>query len=163
MLAELGAATFTATFGHLYPPEDLAAFLAESHTPEQYARWAVDPAYGLWIAETNDGQPIGYALAGPNTLPHPDAKPGDGELRRIYVVKAAQGLGAGSLLMRAVMDFLERMNRPLWIGVWSQNTGAQKLYARYGFTKAGEYEFPVGKSRDHEFIFRRDPVTAAAG
>src|SRR5690606_19037438 len=36
-LAELGAKTFTLTFGHMYPPEDLAAYLAESHSEACYA------------------------------------------------------------------------------------------------------------------------------
>lgn len=160
MLTTLGRETFVTTFGHLYPPEDLAVFLEQSHTPAQYAAWAENPAYGLWIAEAS-GQPIGYALVGPNTLPHPDAQPGDGELKRIYVTREAQGAGAGSKLMHAALDFLNRLERPLWIGVWSQNLGAQKLYERHGFTKAGEYEFPVGKSRDHEFILRRGAIAPA--
>ena len=32
-LAALGAETFIAAFGHLYTPEDLAAFLAQVHAP----------------------------------------------------------------------------------------------------------------------------------
>ena len=155
-LTALGRETFVASFGHLYPPQDLAAFLAGAHTPDQYAAWAADPDYGLWIAEAADGAPIGYALAGPNTLPHPEAAPGDGELKRIYVLPSAQGAGAGSLLMTAALDWLNRLGRPLWIGVWSQNLGAQKLYGRHGFVKAGEYEFHVGETRDREFILRRD-------
>jgi ribosomal protein S18 acetylase RimI-like enzyme len=153
-LTKLGCETFVAAFGHLYPPQDLADFLAGAHTPAQYAAWASDPAYGLWIAEAA-GQPIGYALTGPNTLPHPDAKPGDGELKRIYVLPEAQGSGAGSRLMAAALDWLNALGRPLWIGVWSQNHGAQKLYGRHGFVKAGEYEFHVGETRDREFILRR--------
>lgn len=168
VLTAMGRATFTATFGHLYPAEDLRSFLDQAHTPAQYRAWASDPAYGLWIAEAWDGKAgfgaaIGYALAGPNTLPHPDAAPGDGELKRIYVVAEAQGLGAGSLLMSAVLDFLNRLSRPLWIGVWSGNHGAQKLYGRHGFVKAGEYEFLVGKSRDREFILRRGALAEVGG
>ena len=34
---------------------------------------------------------------------------------------------------------------------------AQKLYAAYGFTKAGEYKYPIGSWLDDEFILRRDP------
>jgi ribosomal protein S18 acetylase RimI-like enzyme len=163
VLTDLGRKTFVATFGRLYPPEDLAAFLAEAHTPEKYAAWAVDPAYGLFIAEAPDGRAIGYALVGPNTLPHPDARPGDGELKRIYVIEEAQGTGAGSKLMHASLEFLDRLGRPLWIGVWSGNHRAQQLYVRHGFAKAGEYEFPVGKTRDREFILRRDAAAAPAG
>lgn len=156
-LTALGRETFTATFGHLYPAEDLSAFLDAAHTPAQYAAWTADPAYGLWIAES-DGTPIGYALAGPNTLPHPDAAPGDGELKRIYVSRAAQGVGAGSRLLATALEWLNRLDRPLWIGVWSENLGAQKLYERHGFVKAGEYEFHVGKTRDREFILRREAL-----
>ena len=153
-LTTLGRETFAAAFGHLYPPKDLAAFLGQAHTPSQYAAWAADPAHGLWIAEAG-AQPIGYALAGPNALPHPDAAPGDGELKRLYVTRAAQGVGAGSGLLAAALDWLSRPGRPLWIGVWSGNHRARKLYARHGFVKVGEYEFHVGETRDREFILRR--------
>jgi ribosomal protein S18 acetylase RimI-like enzyme len=44
--------------------------------------------------------------------------------------------------------------------VWSENFGAQRFYARYGFEKAGEYLFPVGDTNDLEFILRRLPHPA---
>ena len=34
-LSALAARTFTETFGHLYPPQDLQAFLQESYTVER--------------------------------------------------------------------------------------------------------------------------------
>ena len=43
----------------------------------------------------------------------------------------------------------------LWIGVWSGNAKAQRLYAAHGFEKVGEYDYPVGAWRDREFILRR--------
>ena len=153
-LARLGRDTFTETFGSLYPPADLAAFLDDSHPPASYAAWAVDPAYRLWIAERGD-EPLGYALAGPCSLPHPDVTPDCGELKRVYVRSHAQGLQLGSRLLTTVFEWLERPGRALWIGVWSENHGAQRLYGRYGFEKVGEYEFPVGETRDQEFILRR--------
>ncbi|MDR3512213.1 MAG: GNAT family N-acetyltransferase [Caulobacteraceae bacterium] len=156
-LARLGAETFSATFAHLYPPQDLAAFLAEAHTPERYAAWAADPAYGLWIAE-RDGQDLGYALAGPCHLPHPEVTADCGELWRVYVRGQAQGSGLGGRLLALSLDWLARPGRRLWIGVWSGNAGAQRLYARHGFTKVGEYEFPVGRVRDQEFILSRRPA-----
>ncbi len=153
-LTELGRATFTDTFAHLYPPEDLDAFLAEAHTPERYAAWAVDPAYGLWIAEL-DGRPVGYALVGPCHLPHEEVTPDCGELWRIYVTRELQGAGLAARLMTEAMAWLEKPGRDIWLGVWSENHRAQKFYARHGFEKVGEYEFPVGRQRDHEFILRR--------
>ncbi len=153
-LTGLGRVTFTETFGGRYPPQDLAAFLAAEHTPEKYAAWAGDDRYGLWIAE-QDGAALGYALAGPCGLPHAEVTPDCGELKRVYVLAKAQGAGAGSLLLRESLDWLERPGRMLWIGVWSENYGAQRLYGRHGFEKVGTYDFVVGSCRDHEFILRR--------
>jgi ribosomal protein S18 acetylase RimI-like enzyme len=44
---------------------------------------------------------------------------------------------------------------PIYIGVWSENYGAQRFYWRYGFNKVGEYGFRVGGTVDHEFILKR--------
>ncbi len=49
----------------------------------------------------------------------------------------------------------EQQCSPLYIGVWSENSGAQRFCGRYGFVKVGEYGFPVGKTVDHEFILKR--------
>jgi len=154
LLTELGRVTFTETFGHRYPDADLQAFLISEHTPEKYAAWAEDARRGLWLAE-QDGEAIGYALVGPCGLPHPEVTPDCGELKRIYILAKAQGAGAGSVLMRQSLDWLEKPGRMLWIGVWSENYGAQRLYGRHGFEKVGTYDFVVGRVRDHEFILRR--------
>lgn len=160
VLAELGASTFVETFGHLYKPEDLRHFLDESHTAGAYAKTLANPDYALWIAE-RDGEAIGYAQAGPCGLPHADVRPGDGELKRLYLRRSRQNGGTGRALMDAAMAWLERDGpRTLWISVWSENTGAQRFYARHGFSFAGEYEFPVGEQRDREFMFRRQPRDA---
>jgi len=155
VLAALGARTFADTFAHLYPPEDLATFLAETHTPAKAAAEIADPAMGVWLAE-RDGEAIGYAVAGPCGLPHAEVTPACGELKRIYVDKPAQGEGLGRRLMEVALAWLERDGpRRLWLGVWSENVGAQRLYERTGFRKVGEYGFRVGASVDHEFIMSR--------
>jgi ribosomal protein S18 acetylase RimI-like enzyme len=157
VLAALGASTFIEAFGHLYSADDLQAFLDESHAVSAYETLLRSPLYALWLAE-DQGEAIGYALAGPCGLPHADAKPEDGELKRLYVSGNAQGSGVGARLFDEALAWLEREGpRTLWISVWSENHGAQRFYARYGFEKAGEYEFIVGRQRDHEFMFRRIP------
>ena len=154
-LSALGAETFVEAFGHLYAPEDLHAFLEESHSPRAYATALSDPAYAAWLAQL-DGVPIGYAQAGPARLPHADVRPGDGELKRLYLLRRAQNGGTGRALMDAAMAWLLQDGpRTLWVSVWSENPGAQRFYARYGFGYAGEYAFIVGRQRDREFIYRR--------
>lgn len=154
-LSALAARTFTETFGHLYPPEDLAHFLATAYAVEEQQRLLRDPRYAAWLLEC-DGVAIGHALAGPCGLPHPEVGAADGELKRLYVLADWHGGGRGTRMMDAAMAWLLRDGpRPLWLGVWSENLGAQRFYARYGFHKVGSYEFPVGRVRDLEFILRR--------
>lgn len=162
VLAALGAATFVETFGHLYTPEDLRTFLEESHSIAAYAKVLADPAYALWLAEDAVGRAIGYAQAGPCGLPHDDVRPEDGELKRLYVRAGTQNAGTGRALMDAAMAWLLHDGpRTLWVSVWSENVGAQRFYARYGFAFAGEYAFIVGQQRDREFIYRRGPLPLA--
>jgi GNAT superfamily N-acetyltransferase len=155
ILAELGARTFSDTFAHLYPPEDLAAFLADAYGLERIRADLADPAKALWLVEVG-GEAIGYALAGPCDLPHPEVTEACGELKRFYLLGQWQGGGTGRRLFAETMAWLERDGpRDIWIGVWSENLGAQRFYARHGFSKVGEYGFRVGGTVDHEFILRR--------
>lgn len=154
-LCDIGRRTFVDAFGHLYGAQDLDAFLQESHAPDVYARHLRDSACALWLLE-DDSRAVGYALAGPGGLPHPELAPADGELKRLYVLPQAQNDGWGSKLFQAALEWLQRDGpRTVWISVWSENLGAQRFYARHGFEQVGEYEFLVGRVRDREFMFRR--------
>ncbi|MBU8975507.1 GNAT family N-acetyltransferase [Lysobacter sp. MMG2] len=155
VLSVLSAACFTETFGHLYPPEDLRHFLHEAYSVAEWASLLSDEAYATWLLEV-DGVAVGYATAGACALPHDDVQPGDGELKRLYVLREHHNGGWGSRLFDAAQAWLLRDGpRTLWIGVWSENLGAQRFYARHGFERVGDYDFVVGSTRDHEFILRR--------
>ena len=160
-LSALGRQTFIDTFvaeegfAIPYPAEDLEAYLHSSFGVEATAVKLAETAAAWWVAD-RDGALLAFANVGPNGLPHPEASPGNMELRRLYVGKTAQGLGLGTKLLALSLEWMQaNTNGPLWIGVWSGNLKAQKLYAAYGFEKAGEYDYPVGAWNDHEFILRR--------
>jgi len=156
VLAGLGAATFSETFGHLYPPEDLQAFLTGSHSVEAWTRTLTDSQRAVWVAELADATPIGFIVVGACKLPIENREPIAGEIQQLYVLSRHHNLRLGSRLMQVGLEWLEEHGRtPLYIGVWSQNFGAQRFYRRYGFDKVGEYGFPVGKTVDREFILRR--------
>ncbi len=156
-LSALGRQTFTATFGALYHPEDLGAFLTEKYSPELYRRWLTDPLTDIWILEDGAGSGIGYAVLRPNSLPLDPAPHGALELSRLYLVPSVQGAGFGTALLQIVLDRVEARGRPaLLLSVYSENHGAQRLYARHGFYHVGEFLFAVGRHRDREFIWRRD-------
>ncbi len=155
-LAELGRVTFIDAFGHLYTRADLQAFIDDSHSVAAYARALSHPDYALWLAQS-DGVAMGYAQAGPCGLPHAEVQPGDGELKRLYLLRSAQNGGVGVALLDTALAWLQSDGpRTLWISVWSENYGAQRFYGRHGFAHVGEYEFIVGEQRDREFIYRRE-------
>jgi diamine N-acetyltransferase len=154
-LVELSRDTFRAAFADLYWPEDLEAYLATAYGLEKTRRELTDANIAVWLAE-RDGQAIGYALAGPCDLPHSEVTATCAELKRIYITRDAQGGGVGSRLMSQALGWLERDGpRRIWIGVWSGNRGARRLYEHLGFAKVGEYYFKVGEAMDREFILRR--------
>lgn len=158
-LARVGRQTFIDTFvegfGIPYPADDLAAFLDTSFNVKTVRAKLDEPGAAWWVAEREGGL-LAFANTGPNTLPHQDARPSHAELRRLYVARGAQGLGLGTRLLAVALDWMEaNTDGPLWIGVWSGNVKAQKLYAAYGFETAGAYQYPVGRWLDDEFILRR--------
>lgn len=155
-LATLGAATFTETFGHLYPPEDLQTFLSTTHSVDHWTQTLTDTRNAVWLAELQDGAKIGFILVGPCKLPIENREPAAGEIKQLYVYARHHNLRLGTRLMDVGLEWLHAQKQsPLYIGVWSENYGAQRFYARYGFTKVGEYGFHVGGTVDHEFILKR--------
>ncbi len=157
-LSALAVETFTETFGHLYPPEDLQAFLVNYYTPEALtAEMAGDRQFWRMVRD-DSGHAVAYMQIAPVGLPHFEARPdSQGELKRLYVHSRAQGSGLGKRLMTLALEHFAAQygDAPQWIGVWSENLRAQGLYGSYGFEKVGEYQFRVGSTLDDEFILRR--------
>jgi ribosomal protein S18 acetylase RimI-like enzyme len=158
-LAAITISTFTETFGHLYPAEDLQTYLAKfsvDHCRKQLA----DQNSAVWFAVTHDanGKEVvaGYVLAGRCHLPVKHLEPTAGEVKQLYLDADYQNRKLGTRLMDIALTWLEAQQwSPLYVGVWSENFGAQRFYARYGFSKVGDYGFPVGNTIDHEFILKR--------
>jgi diamine N-acetyltransferase len=154
-LSKIAAATFVETFGHLYPPEDLQAYLRKTYSLDRCREQLTDPAMGVWFAMLGD-EPAGFIVVGRCKLPVANLEPTAGEIQQLYVYAKHHNLRIGTRLMDAALDWLLSTGRdPLYVGVWSENYGAQRLYGRYGFVKHGEYGFPVGKTVDREFILKR--------
>lgn len=156
-LCAFGANAFVAAFAHLYPENHLSAFLAESYAPAKWADFLRDPDTISWVSVDADDTLAGYAQAGPCGLPVENMPAGAIELKRLYVDPARVSGGIGAALMDKVMAWAAgKGDPPFYIGVWSENYGAQRFYARYGFSRVGAYDFIVGGTRDHEYILKRD-------
>ncbi len=144
--------SFTATFGHLYAPEDLAAFLAGS-TPAAWAADYAEPGVAFRLAEDAHGL-AGFAKIGPLELPADTQAPAI-ELRQLYLDDRAKGTGAAQALMDWVIDAGRgRGVSEIWLSVYVDNHRARRFYARYGFQDAGRYDFKVGNHIDEDRLMR---------
>lgn len=155
-LAELGARSFTAKFGHLYRPEDLAAFLAESHSPAKVAKEIADPAMRVMLAE-EAGNLKGFCKL-VMACGWPAHARGERaiELKQLYTDPAETGRGIGAALMDWAMTEARRFGADeMQLSVYSENVEAQKFYRRHGFGKVADIHFMVGAQRDEEFLFAR--------
>lgn len=152
-LSELGRRTFVDAFGHLYKAEDMLAFLDAKHAPAYYEKLIANPRIRIWGLK--DGSTFtGYCVAGPCDLPVPDMPPRSGLLDRLYLDRTAQGAGAGSRMLEIALGWLHENFDHIYVSVFSENYGAQRLYERVGFEKVHEYYFMVGNHPDHEFIMK---------
>ena len=89
-LAAIGRQSFIETFGHLYSPENLAAFL-EIHSEEGWRQRTDRPAFAVRLGFV-DGVNAAYLKLGPPSLPF--TPPRDSiELRQFYILKPWQGAG----------------------------------------------------------------------
>lgn len=151
-LSTLGKATFVETFGHLYTPENLTAFL-ENHAPARWAEQLADPAYAIRVAEA-EGRLVAYAKLGPPSLPFtPRGRPI--ELRQLYVLKPWHGSGLAARLMDwTIGEARARGADELYLSVFTDNHRARRFYGRYGFEFVQTYAFMVGSHADEDHIMR---------
>ena len=151
-LARLGRDSFTETFGHLYTPDNLAAFL-ENHSETNWRAELTDDRFAVRIGEA-DGRAAGYAKLGPPSLPF-EAKAPTVELRQFYILKPWHSSGAAAELMDWVLDEARRRGaRELYLSVFVDNGRARRFYERYGFEPVGRYDFMVGSHADEDIIMR---------
>lgn len=156
-LAELGRRSFCDKFAHLYRPEDLAAFLAQAHAPEKVAAEIADPAMRIMLACDEAGELAGFCkLALRCGWPEHARAASAIELKQLYTDPARTGRGIGARLMDWALDAArEHGAGEIQLSVFSDNPGAQKFYARYGFEKVADIHFMVGAQRDAEFLYAR--------
>jgi ribosomal protein S18 acetylase RimI-like enzyme len=151
-LAAFCARTFVETFGHLYPAEDLSAYLAAKYDEPVQREEIANPHFRYRLAFEGEVL-VGYCMMGALDLDVDD--PNALELHRLYVDERMKGAGVAMALMADCLAWARAKSADaLYLSVWENNHRAQAFYKRYGFEHAGEHNFMVGKTADHDFIWR---------
>ncbi len=155
-LAVFAKAAFDAAFGHLYAPEDLAAFMAAERSPARYAAQLADPTVRVQLAEV-DGALAAYALVvlGHGFVERPAPRPKRPVyLSQLYCARGMSERGIGAALLGwAIEEAREWGAGALQLSVFSGNEGAQRFYRRHGFAHVADIDFWVGNHRDDEFLY----------
>lgn len=155
-LADLGVRSFAEKFGHLYRPEDLAAYLGEYHSRARVEQEIADPRMRVMLAVEGE-MLLGFCkLVMDCGWPEHARGRKVIELKQLYTDPGATGQGIGARLMGWALDEARSFGADeVQLSVWSGNLGAQKFYARHGFGKVADIHFMVGRQRDEECLFAR--------
>ncbi|MFM7349902.1 MAG: N-acetyltransferase family protein [Erythrobacter sp.] len=153
-LARLGAETFVAAFGHLYRPEDLAAFLAEVHDPAAVAAEIAGKECTHRLVEA-DGRLVAYCkLRHPTKFGAYTEAADPIELGQLYCLPGHTGSGIGARLMDWALEMArDGRHDAVMLSVYAENFGAQRFYQRYGFAKIADITFKVGDHLDPEYLY----------
>jgi len=153
-LARLGADTFVAAFGHLYRPDDLAAFLAEVHDEAAVAAEIAGAECTHRLVEADGGLVAFCKLRHPTKfMAHSDARDPI-ELAQLYALPGYTGRGVGAQLMDWALGHARAGGHDaVLLSVYADNFGAQRFYRRYGFAKIADITFKVGDHLDPEYLY----------
>jgi GNAT superfamily N-acetyltransferase len=163
LLAEIGARAFADTFAADNTPEDMAAYLAESFSPEKQAAELADPR-GLFLIAAIDGETAGYARLREGAPRGVTSGRRPIEIVRFYALKAWIGRGVGAALLAACLAEAERRGcDAIWLDVWERNPRARDFYARWGFVEVGSQTFQLGSDLQRDIIMQAVLAAGAAG
>lgn len=155
LLAEMGADAFYTAFAADNTPEDMAAYLAKSFSPEIQADELARPGSLFLIAEA-DGNAVGYARLQDGSAPQAIRGEHPIEIVRFYARVGWQGKGVGAALMRACLDEAQRRSCDvIWLDVWERNLRAIRFYQRWGFLIVGTQLFPLGNDMQNDLLMQR--------
>jgi diamine N-acetyltransferase len=154
-LSELARTTYSDAFGHTFSPSDLA-FHLKTNLSDAYFRRAIDE--DTFLVASTENRLVGFVQFGAVKMPTASQSSKDQELRRLYVASDFQNRGIGTRLMQSALGH-PRLGEAanIFLDVWEQNHGAQKLYQRYGFEVIGARALAVasGVAADRDLIMVR--------
>ncbi|WPP49468.1 GNAT family N-acetyltransferase [Catalinimonas niigatensis] len=154
-LQYLSKKTFLDAFADVNTEEDMQTYLERAFSESQLAAELQDPDTTFYFLQWQD-KTIGYCKVKrglPSNLAEEDTAL---EICRLYVVQEFQGQQFGQLMLEKIIASAQDQQLDfVWLGVWSQNPGAIRLYERNSFSKIGSYTFMLGNDPQTDFIMKR--------
>jgi len=155
LIRVLGTVTFYEAYFEQDDAHDLANYIDESFDPEKIRAEIADKNAAFFIIYL-DNHAVGYAKLRANSNVECIKTENSIELQRIYVVERVFGKGVGAHLLKYCFETAKaRGFETLWLGVWEENKRAQKFYAKHGFKRVGQLEFPYGETIGINFVLEK--------
>ena len=155
-LVVLAATSFRDTYTSDEDRNVVERHIVLNFTAEKIAAEIADPSSSVLLG-CLDGRPVGYAFLRVGSSPDCVRGRLPLELVRLYLLKDGIGAGNGSALMRACLDEQQRLGcDTIWLGVWDKNVRARVFYEKWGFRKAGTYEFQFGGRPCQDLVMVRE-------
>ena len=131
--------TWPSTYGHIISQEQIDFMLDWMYSDASLEK-QMNTGCEFYIASTQnengDLDPVGFCSVSPEEGAH--------KLNKLYVLPAAQGIGAGKALLNKAIEVAKAAgSTSLFLQVNKQNT-AYTFYLKKGFIKELEFKFDIG-------------------
>lgn len=144
LLQSLAIHTFIESYAENSDSRDMEKYMNEAfslETLENELLHAQSLFWGIWI----ENKPVAYMKVNLDNTPPQLLGKTCIEIQRIYVLKAFQGFGLGTLLMEKAEQIAKEHQRAyIWLVVWDKNEQAIQFYQKKGFEMNGTVPFVFG-------------------
>ena len=132
-IVDIRLAGWRNAFAHLLSAQFLATLPAD---PEPFRRGIAEGTGTVTVVAEDDGEVVGYALAGP---PQDADPPRDWQLWHLYQYPRMHGSGSGQALLDAAIG-----DRPTFLWTAENTPRTQAFYRRNGFIADGTRRIEAG-------------------
>lgn len=156
-LTALAKKTYTDTFGHLLPDDEIEQTINETRSEECFLE---DFRNDIFLGAMRENALIGYIQisALKYAVESIETHKSDQSINALYVHKDYQGQGIGTQLMDTALEHsrLKNLNR-VFLDVWEKNEKAVSFYLNYGFIEVGKCAFTIkGKIVGYDLVFMKE-------
>lgn len=157
LLAGLGRQTFIESHSSSAAPEDIAAYVNEKFTEEQFQLELSDKS-NLFRIALDKGNAVGYSKIIPDCS-HPLLQEKSVcKMERLYVLQDYFEKKIGQILFNDSIDLaMQYKQKGIWLNVWTGNPRALRFYEKQGFIKKGETFFRISdKHNNPNFLMYKE-------
>ncbi|SEQ12528.1 Acetyltransferase (GNAT) family protein [Piscibacillus halophilus] len=152
-MAKVHVDSWRTTYAGVVPDE----YLNNLSYDERENMWKqATPRGGVYVAENNEGEIVGFATGGPERSgKYPDYK---GELYAIYILKDYQRQGIGKALMKPIVEGLIRDNLTNMVVLVLEDNPSKHFYEATGAKLLDTEDIEIGGKKLIELVYGWDDI-----